>query len=381
MFCTQCGKANPDDARFCASCGREVQPAAPVAASPVPPATPASRSTPAAPPVAAPAQGPVASPQPEASAQTPAMLREEVPPVYAPAQPPVAQPTPVSPVPPQQPPPQARTPQPGAPQPVAAPGYALAAALPAAYPAYAGPPGGVGFSFWGTGWQALGWGLLNYLLAATWFGTAWGLEYLYKWFFSKLRLSDNTTVQFAGSGGQVWWVPVVGMLPLMLANLVSALPSIAQQLPLEAEIQRILLTSGTIAMAVLMVPGVIAMCWVVVRMTRWALENLVLGCGTRLTFTGTLWQCLGWTLLLWLSVYSIIGWAWVMVAMIKWLFRNTASSGGHQLVFHGTGGEVLWRYLVVGLVVGVTLGIAAPWMAVWLVKWAASRTSVLTAAR
>ena len=352
MFCTQCGKANPDDARFCASCGRATQPAAA-------PAQPASEPA-----------------QPAAPAQMPAMLRENVPVVYPPVQPAAPQP------PQQQPPPQAWAPQPAAPQPLAAPGYAPPAYPPAAYPPaayapYAGPPGGVGFSFWGTGWQALGWGLLYSLLAATWIGTAWGLEYLYKWFFSKLRLSDNTPVQFVGSGGQVWWVPVVGLLPLMAANLIGSLSSMAPELPIEHEIQEILITGGAIAAFVLLIPGILLMCWVAVRMLRWLLENLVLGCGTRLTFTGTMWQYLGWLLLLELSFLSIIGWAWVMVAMIKWMFRNTPSSGGHQLVFYGTGGEVLGRYLLVGLVTMVTLGIAAPWMMVWFVQWAASKTFVV----
>lgn len=379
MFCTQCGKSNPDDARFCAACGKEIQPpAASAPPQPLPDQTPAPVSAPtpvgAAPPAAAtPAAPLVVTGAPHAppadSPAPPMMLRQEVAPVYVP--------------PPPTPPPAGWSSAPAPPVPApggAPPAYPPVAYPPPGYPAPAGPPGGVGFSFWGTGWQCLGWGLLYAFLASTWIGTAWGLEFLYKWLLSKLRLSDNTAIQFVGTGAQIWWVPIVGTLPLMVANLFSALPALASQIRVDEDLQRLLATGGVVVTIVLMIPGILVMCWMVVRILKWVLENLVLSCGTRLTFTGTLWQYLGWFLLMWISVYSIIGWAWVAVAMVRWMFRNTWSSGGHRLVFTGTGGEVLWRYLVMGLVILVTLGLASPWMVVWFLRWAASRTFVVPGA-
>ncbi len=343
MFCSACGRSNADDARFCAACGRELQPPTP---APAPTATP-TQQPPAAPAGPAAYQPPPAQPQPPAPQYPPPAPQYQPPaPQYpAPAAPPPAYPAPAYPPPNYQPP---------------------------------GPaPGAVGISFWGTGWQALGWGLLSVLLAYTYFFTAWGWEYLLRWFFSKVALSDRTWVRFNGRAGQIWWVPVVAMLPLIPMMLAAFAPQLLDAIGAHVEAEQALLA----VLSIVFMLGfefvyLITTSWMVIRYAQWALGNLELGCGTRLGFTGTMWQYLGWSLLLVLSVYSIVGWAWVIVAMIKWAYRNVWSSGGHRLTFYGTGGEVLWRVLVLYLVTAVTLGIGAPWMVVWLYKWLASMTFI-----
>ena len=58
--------------------------------------------------------------------------------------------------------------------------------------------------FTGTGFQALGWGLLAVLLSLFVIPAAWGAVALYRWFVRNLSFSDGTKASFEGRGGQVW---------------------------------------------------------------------------------------------------------------------------------------------------------------------------------
>ena len=350
MFCSRCGQQVPEGDTFCASCG-----------------APTAAPSPGQPPTPTPPQQPVA---PVPGPLTPA------PPGAAPGPPPGWVPAPTPQAPAYQPAPAPTYPAPAYGAPAPAPGYGAPA------PAYGGPggyPGGrVGFAFEGDGWACLGWGLLAMLLAYTLIGMAWGYEFFLRWLFSKVRLSDGTQVRFDGKGGQIWWLPLIMLAAYAVYGGVAAGPSLL--VPLIARdnenLAAGLAIGGGVLAVLLLLPYLLVCMWVGLRLIQWMLEGLTLGCGTRLRFTGTIWQYLGWSLLLGLSLYTIVGWAWAMVALINWMFRNTVASGGQRLVFTGTGGEILWRTLVVGLVAGVTLGIGYPWMLVWMWKWLAEKTFV-----
>lgn len=58
--------------------------------------------------------------------------------------------------------------------------------------------------FTGTGFQALGWGLLAVLLSLLVIPAAWGAVALYRWFVRNLSFSDGTQASFEGRGEQVW---------------------------------------------------------------------------------------------------------------------------------------------------------------------------------
>jgi hypothetical protein len=54
--------------------------------------------------------------------------------------------------------------------------------------------------FRGTGFQALGWGLLCVVLSLFVIPAAWGLAALYRWLVRNLSFSDGTQASFEGRG-------------------------------------------------------------------------------------------------------------------------------------------------------------------------------------
>jgi hypothetical protein len=93
-----------------------------------------------------------------------------------------------------------------------------------------------------------------------------------------------------------------------------------------------------------------------------------------LSFSGSFWAYLGWTILLVLSVITIIGWAWVYAAQMRWVCRNIQGTR-REVVFKGTGLEYLWRLIVVGL--ASSLIIPIPWMFRWIMRWQLSQTELV----
>jgi hypothetical protein len=92
-----------------------------------------------------------------------------------------------------------------------------------------------------------------------------------------------------------------------------------------------------------------------------------------LSFSGSFWAFLGWTILAVVSVITIIGWAWVYAAMTRWVCRNI--QGTREVVFTGTGLELLWRTIVAAI--ASVFIIPIPWVYRWMWRWLASQT-VLT---
>ena len=64
-----------------------------------------------------------------------------------------------------------------------------------------------------------------------------------------------------------------------------------------------------------------------------------------LSFSGSVWAYLGWTILTVLSIFTIIGWAWVYTAWLRWFCRNVQGTR-REVLFIGSGLEFLWRAIV-----------------------------------
>lgn len=206
--------------------------------------------------------------------------------------------------------------------------------------------------FTGTGFQALGWGLLSALLSLFIVPAAWGAVPLYRWFVRNLSFSDGTKASFEGRGGQIWGYFVIGML----------LAYVPQQLSRAVENPAVSLFV-LIGLPILLLP-ISAAVWL--KITRWFFSSISLSCGTKLNFKGNYGPYLGWILLVSLSVYTIIGWAWALVAMLRWVCRNL-EGGQNQLEFLGSGWGLLWRSFLATLASIAIIPI--PWVWLWVVRW------------
>jgi len=105
---------------------------------------------------------------------------------------------------------------------------------------------------------------------------------------------------------------------------------------------------------------------------KWFIANLASnGQPLELSFSGSVWAYLGWTILAAISVITIIGWAWVYVAWLRWFCRNIQGTR-REVLFIGSGLEFLWRAIVAAFVSFFIIPI--PWMYRWMSQWLASQT-------
>lgn len=108
---------------------------------------------------------------------------------------------------------------------------------------------------------------------------------------------------------------------------------------------------------------------------RWFVANLASnGQPLGLSFSGSFWGYLGWTILATVSIITIIGWAWVYTAATRWICRNIQGTR-REVVFVGTGLEVLWRVIVAVIACGFIIPI--PWVYRWMFRWWASQTQLI----
>ncbi len=113
----------------------------------------------------------------------------------------------------------------------------------------------------------------------------------------------------------------------------------------------------------------IALYWLFLK---WLVANIASnGQPLELSFSGSFWAYLGWTVLTIISFITIIGWAWVYVAWMRWVCRNIQGTR-REVDFKGTGLEFLWRSIVTALACAFIIPI--PWMYRWLTRWLASQT-------
>ena len=108
---------------------------------------------------------------------------------------------------------------------------------------------------------------------------------------------------------------------------------------------------------------------------KWIVANLASnGQPLGLSFSGTVWAYLGYSILTIVSIFTIIGWAWVYVAWVRWVCRNIQGTR-RAVVFHGTGLEFLWRALVAAIASAFIIPI--PWVYRWMSRWLASQTELV----
>ena len=105
---------------------------------------------------------------------------------------------------------------------------------------------------------------------------------------------------------------------------------------------------------------------------KWFIANLASnGQPLGLSFTGSIWAYLGYSILGVLAIFTIIGWAWVYTAMMRWVCRNIQGTQ-REVLFIGTGLEFLWRAIVAGI--ASIFIIPIPWVYRWMWQWLASQT-------
>jgi hypothetical protein len=130
--------------------------------------------------------------------------------------------------------------------------------------------------------------------------------------------------------------------------------------------------SGVKWLSNLMSVAQIALYWLFLRylVANLASNGQLLG----LSFSGSLWAYLGWTILTVVSIITIIGWAWVYAAEMRWICRNIQGAR-RRVVFEGTGLQYLWRLIVVAIASGFIVPI--PWVFRWIVHWQLSQTELI----
>ena len=112
----------------------------------------------------------------------------------------------------------------------------------------------------------------------------------------------------------------------------------------------------------------IALYWLFLK---WLIANIASnGQPLGLSFTGSIWGYLGWTLLAAISIITIVGWAWVYAAAARWFCRNILGTR-HEVIFTGTGLEILWRTIVTAIAASFIIPI--PWVYRWFMRWKASQ--------
>ena len=116
----------------------------------------------------------------------------------------------------------------------------------------------------------------------------------------------------------------------------------------------------------------IALYWLFLK---WLIANIASnGQPLGLSFSGSFWAYLGWTLLAVISFITIIGWAWVYAAWTRWFCKNIQGTQ-HEVTFNGTGLEFLWRGIVT--LIGISFFIPIPWVYRWMMRWIASQTALV----
>jgi hypothetical protein len=116
----------------------------------------------------------------------------------------------------------------------------------------------------------------------------------------------------------------------------------------------------------------IALYWLFLK---WLIANLASnGRLLGLSFSGSFWAYLGWSILTAISFITIIGWAWVFAAQVRWICRNIQGTR-RQVVFKGTGLQYLWRMIVTFIACSFIIPI--PWVVRWMLDWQLSQTELV----
>ena len=192
-------------------------------------------------------------------------------------------------------------------------------------------------------WPLLGRSLLLFIGEALVIPSPWTNTSYYRWIVQHIQLPYGRQVAFAGQPGDIWYIFILSSL----CGYVGAVNDWLQLLviPLSALFYLIIM--------------------------RWFFANLTWdGHSGPLTFTGSYWQLLGWTLLFLISMLTIIGWAWVITGTLRWVCRSVEGSR-LRLSFVASGWSMLWRSLLFALSCAVIIPI--PWTLRWYMAWSVSQ--------
>jgi hypothetical protein len=181
----------------------------------------------------------------------------------------------------------------------------------------------------------------------------WIIPWYLRWFTSCVHVPGRPNLTFEGRPGTIipWYFGaiVVGIIFAVIANLADN-QAIGQ--------------IGTLVQ--------IALYWLFLK---WLFPSLASnGQPLGLSFSGSFWAYLGWTILAAISFITIIGWAWVYAAQVRWICRNIQGTR-RQVVFKGTGLQYLWRVIVTAICSAFIIPI--PWVFRWMFRWQLSQVELV----
>jgi hypothetical protein len=209
---------------------------------------------------------------------------------------------------------------------------------------YGGGPISIELGIWDFTWRSL-------VLAASFLliiPLPWAMLMYCRWIVSCLRVPQRPNLGFTGSAVELMWFYAAALLYIVSAWTQSQVVGVAVDV-----VQLVLY-------------------WLLIK---WFMANLSSdGQPLGLSFSGSFWGFLGFTLLGVVSVITIVGWAWVYVAQLRWMCRHIEGTR-REVVFNATGLEFLWRGLVMAL--GCVLIIPIPWMYRWFTRWLGSQTELV----
>lgn len=220
---------------------------------------------------------------------------------------------------------------------------------PAAPPRFApaGPAGRIGHDFEGGALSLFGWVLLLGVSLMLIVPAPFALVAYMNWMLGKVRMTDGSRYRFLGTAASVWVLTTVYGI-VQLINLWGSIR--AEDEPVYNWVQ------------VVIVPINLVMGWLLLRWSLGSTEVL----GRRLKFEGSVWGLIGWTLLIYVSVFTIIGWAWAFAGYLNWLAQNTRGLG-LRYEFTGRGSQILWRTIV--YILGLFPIVTIPWSLKWYFRW------------
>lgn len=205
----------------------------------------------------------------------------------------------------------------------------------------AGGPLSVDFGIWDFIWRTLVL-LIGLVLVIP---VPWVIVMYCRWIVSCTHVPDRPNLTFSGRPITIlWWYFGAILLSICLA------------------------LAGIRYLSVLMIFVEFGLYWLAIR---WFVANIASnGQPLGLSFSGSYWGYLGWSILSALSIITIIGWAWVYTAQMRWMCRHVESTR-RDIVFTATGLEFLGRSLVTGL--GCVFIVTIPWVMRWFFRWQASQ--------
>ncbi|MFB9266139.1 DUF4339 domain-containing protein [Bradyrhizobium erythrophlei] len=208
--------------------------------------------------------------------------------------------------------------------------------------AYSGGPLSIDFGIWEFVWRSLVFAIASSFIIPL----PWMLVWYLKWLVPCIRVPGRPNLSFTGTAMTVvpWFFGAIVVIVAVAMTGIQWLNNLVFLLE-------------------------IALYWLFLR---WFVANLASnGQPLGLSFTGSFWAYLGWTLLVVLSIITIIGWAWVYAAWTRWFCRNIQGTR-REIIFNGSGLEFLWRGIVT--VIAASFLIPIPWVYRWMMRWLVSQT-------